>query len=131
MTIKELIENGKGYLELNGNKIDLGNPQFKDIMKWNENIANGYVEDGVAYNQNGTKLAWNWVSLVEEFNEEDLQEVANEIVEEEKKEDDLIEKIVEEEVDSVEGQLEEVAEEVEEKIVEDIVNDNKGKNKTK
>ena len=126
MTIKELIENGKGYLELKGNKIDLENPQFKDIMKWNENIANGEVRDGVAYGKNGDKLEWDWVSL-----EEDLQEIAKETIEEEKKEDDLIEKIVEEEVNNLEEQIEEVAEEVAEKIVEDIVDDNKGKNKTK
>ena len=122
MTIKELIENGKGYLELNGNKIDLDNKQFKDIMKWNENIANGEVRDGTAYGKNGDKLEWNWVSLKEE-----LEEVAKETIEEEKKEDDLIEKIVEEEVNNLEEQIEEIAEDMAEKIVEDI----KGKNKTK
>lgn len=121
MTIKELIENGKGYLELNGNKIDLANPQFKDIMKWNENIANGEVRDGVAYSKNGDKLEWNWVSL-----EEDLQEIAKEEIEE-KKEDDLVEKIVEEEVDKIEDVIEEITEE----IVDDIVTTEKGKNKTK
>lgn len=122
MTIKELIENGKGYLELNGNKIDLENPQFKDIMKWNENIANGEVRNGVAYSKNGDKLEWNWVSL-----EEDLQEIAEEEIEEEKKEDDLVEKIVEEEVDKMEDVIEEIAEE----IVDNIVTTEKGKNKTK
>jgi hypothetical protein len=122
MKIKELIENGKGYLELNGNKIDLENPQFKDIMKWNENIANGEVRDGIAYGENCDKLEWNWVSL-----EENLQEVAKETIEEEKKEDNLIEKIVEEEVDKMEDVIEEIAEE----IVNDIVTTEKGKDKTK
>ena len=126
MTIKELIENGKGYLELNGNKIDLANPQFKDIMKWNENIANGEVRDGVAYDKDGTKLAWNWVSL-EQTSVAELNEVAKEIINEEKKEDELIEKIVEEEVDKMEDVIEEIAEE----IVDDVVTTEKGKNKTK
>ena len=94
MTIKELIENGKGYLELNGNKIDLANPQFKDIMKWNENIANGEVRDGVAYGKGGSKLAWNWVSL-EETSAEELNEVD--------KEDELIEKIVDDVVITEKG----------------------------
>jgi hypothetical protein len=88
MTIKELIENGKGYLELNENKIDLANPQFNNLMKWNEGIANGYIKDRIAYNQNGTELVWKWVSLeekqeevVEENKEETIEEIATEVVE--------------------------------------------------
>jgi hypothetical protein len=107
MTIKELIENGKGYLELNENKIDLANPQFKNLMKWNEGIANGYIKDGIAYNQNGTELVWEWISLEEEFSKKDLEEG---------KELGLV----------IEEQEEETAE-----VVEDISTEHKGKDKTK
>lgn len=101
MTIKELIENGKGYLELNENKIDLANPQFNNLMKWNEGISNGYIKDGIAYNQNGTKLVWKWVSL---------EEKQEEVVEENK---------------------EEIIEEIATEVVEDISTEHKGKNKAK
>lgn len=117
MTIKELIENGKGYLELNENKIDLANPQFKNLMKWNEGIANGYIKDGIAYNQNGTELVWKWVSLEEkqeEVIEENKEETATEVVEEELQE--VCNEIIEEETAEV---------------VEDVSTEHKGKDKTK
>lgn len=113
MTIKELIENGKGYLELNGVKLNLEHKQFKDIMRWNEGIANGYIEKGKAYNQNGTELVWEWVSLEEEFNEKDLEEG---------KELGLV---IEEEKSEL------VAEETTTEVVEDILTEKKEKNKTK
>ena len=113
MTIKELIENGKGYLELNGNKIDLDNKQFKDIMRWNEGIANGYIKDDKAYNQNGTELVWKWVSLEKEFSEKDLEEG---------KELGLV---IEEEKPEL------VVEETTTEVVEEILTEKKEKNKTK
>lgn len=107
MTIKELIETGKGYLELNGSKIDLANPQFKNLMKWNDGIANGYIKDGIAYNQNGTELVWKWISLEEEFSKKDLEE-GKEL-----------------------GLVIEEQEEAATEVVEDISTKHKGKDKTK
>ena len=113
MTIKELIENGKGYLELNGAKIDLANPQFKNLMKWNEGIANGYIKDGIAYNENGTELVWKWVSLEEEFSKKDLEEG---------KELGLV---IEEKEESKE------TEEATTEVAEEVLTENKEKNKAK
>lgn len=103
MTIRELIESGKGYLEYNEIKLDVENKQFKQIMDWNTNIANGEVREGVAYGENGEKLEWVWVSLEEpveeekiEISEEDLKEAEElgllETTQEEVVEDILIEK---------------------------------------
>lgn len=114
MTIKELIESGKGYLELNNNKIDLANPQFADLMKWNEGIANGYIKDEIAYSQNGTELVWKWVSL-----EDDVIEL--EVVEE--TEDVIVAKMPDGEICEIDKEA--IIEQVE---VEDI---KKGKDKTK
>lgn len=113
MTIKELIETGKGYLEGKGIKIDLENPQFAKLMAWNLNIANGTIKKGVAYGENGAELELKWVEI-----EDDVIEL--EVVEE--TEDVIVAKMPDGEICEIDKEA--IIEQVE---VEDI---KKGKDKT-